>query len=150
MTEGLSELEQRIWRTFLSVNVRLLERLDHDLQQRSHLSLTDFEILSVLAESPDQRLRMSDLAERVLVSRSRLTYRVDRLVGVEYLAREECEDDRRGLFAILTDTGHNALIAATPGHTNDIRTWFFDALTADELQVIGQIMARAEAKLSSN
>lgn len=150
MGEGLSESELRIWRTFLSVNVRLLERLDHELQQRSHLSLTDFEILSVLAESPEQRLRMSDLAERVLVSRSRLTYRVDRLVGVDYLTREECEDDRRGLFAILTDTGSEALAAATPGHTNDIRTWFFDAITADELRVIGRVMARADEKLSNN
>ncbi|MCP3992649.1 MAG: MarR family transcriptional regulator [Actinomycetia bacterium] len=130
--------------------MRLLERLDHELQQRSQLSLTDFEILSVLASAPDQRLRMSDLAERVLVSRSRLTYRVDRLVRVNYLAREECEDDRRGLFAILTETGTEALSAATPGHANDVRTWFFDVINPDELEVIGRVMARADEKLSSS
>ncbi len=150
MGDGLSEFEQQVWRWFLSANVRLLERLDHELQQRSQLSLTDFEILSVLASSPDQRLRMSDLAERVLVSRSRLTYRVDRLVGVDYLTREECEDDRRGLFAILTKTGTDALSAATPGHASDIRTWFFDAIHSDELEVVARVMARADEKLSSN
>lgn len=150
MDEGLSEMEERTWRSFLSANVQLLERLDHELQQRSHLSLTDFEILSELANAPGRRLRMSELAERVLVSRSRLTYRVDRLAEVDYVGREECEDDRRGLYATLTKTGANALRAATHGHLADVRTWFFDLLDVEELDVMGRVMARMDAKLSSN
>jgi DNA-binding MarR family transcriptional regulator len=150
MRERLSEAERQIWRAFLSANVQLMERLDHELQQRSQLSLTDFEILSELADAPDQRLRMSELAERVLVSRSRLTYRVDRLVNVDYLTREECEDDRRGLFAILTPTGAAALDTAARGHAVDIRTWFFDAVEDDELEVLGRIMTRMDDKLSHN
>ncbi|MDH3679698.1 MAG: MarR family transcriptional regulator [Acidimicrobiia bacterium] len=150
MDVGFTELEERTWRAFLSANVQLLERLDHELQQRSHLSLTDFEILSELAAAPGRRLRMSELAERVLVSRSRLTYRVDRLAEVSYVTREECEDDRRGLFAILTDTGTEALEAATDGYLADVRTWFFDLLDLDELDVVNRVMARMDAKLSSN
>lgn len=150
MDEGLSDIEQKTWRAFLSANVQLLEKLDHELQQRSHLSLTDFEILSVLAESDEQRLRMSELAERVLVSRSRLTYRVDRLAEVDYVTREECEDDRRGLFAILTPTGAEALKAAAPGYHADVRTWFFEVIDLDELAVVERVMSRMDEKLSSN
>lgn len=150
MKERLSEAERQIWRAFLSANVQLMERLDHELQQRSHLSLTDYEILSELAGAPDNRLRMSELADRVLVSRSRLTYRVDRLVNVDYLAREECEDDRRGLYAILTDVGAAALDTASEGHLADIRNWFFSAIEDDELEVIGRVMSRISEKLASN
>lgn len=150
MDVGFSELEERTWRAFLSANMQLLERLDHELQQRSHLSLTDFEILSELAGAPERRIRMSELADRVLVSRSRLTYRVDRLAEVGYVSREECEDDRRGLFAILTVEGAAALEAARAGHLTDVRTWFFDLVDLDELDVMHRIMARMDAKLSSN
>ena len=141
---------QKLWRIFLSANVQLMERLDHELQQRSNLNLTDFEILSVLSEAPDRRLRMSDLAREVLVSRSRLTYRVDRLAEVNYVSREECEDDRRGLWAILTDVGHDALESASAGHHTDIDNWFFDMMNDEELQLLGDIMARIEGKLSNN
>lgn len=130
--------------------MQLLERLDHELQQRSKLSLTDFEILHELAAAAENRLRMSELAERVLVSRSRLTYRVDRLTAVDYVTREECEDDRRGMFATLTEAGRSALDEARPGHIGDLRTWFFDVIDLDELEAIGQAMKRMDAKLSSN
>lgn len=141
---------QELWRIFLSANVQLMERLDHELQQRSNLNLTDFEILSVLSEAPDRRLRMSDLARQVLVSRSRLTYRVDRLAEVDYVSREECEDDRRGLWAILTDTGFNALSVAKAGHYTDIDNWFFDVMTEEEQPVVNDVMMRIEEKLSNN
>jgi DNA-binding MarR family transcriptional regulator len=150
MDEGLSEIELRIWRLFLSANTHLFERLDHELQQRSHLSLTDYDILSMLAAAPETRLRMSELADQVLVSRSRLTYRIDRLVELEYVARQECEDDRRGLFAILTDTGSKALETASLGHVADVRTWFFAAIKDDELDVVARIMSRMDELLSSN
>ena len=127
-----------------------MERLDHELQQRSHLSMTDFEILSALDEAPGKKIRMSELAQKVLVSRSRLTYRVDRLVQAKYLEREECTDDRRGLWAILTETGAQALQAATPGHIMDIENWFFNHLDPEEIQSLGRVMTRIEDKLRSN
>ncbi len=141
---------QELWRIFLSANVQLMERLDHELQQRSSLNLTDFEILSVLSESPDNRLRMSDLARQVLVSRSRLTYRVDRLAEVDFVSREECEDDRRGLWAIITDVGSEALESAKAGHFVDIDTWFFDLMSEEEQPILEGVMTRIDEKLSNN
>jgi DNA-binding MarR family transcriptional regulator len=144
------DVKDRAWRVFLSANVQLMERLDQELQQRSHLNLTDYEILSVLSEAPDRRLRMSDLARQVLVSRSRLTYRVDRLAEVGFVTREECEDDRRGLWAILTEEGGNALSAAKSGHDRDINNWFFDQMSDEELATLSNVMSRIEAKLTNN
>ncbi len=148
--EQLTGRELEAWRTFLSANVQLIERLDQELQQRSNLNLTDYEILSSLAGADNRRLRMSELAREVLVSRSRLTYRIDRLTEVEFVVREECEDDRRGLWAILTDVGHGALEDATPGHVRDVRTWFFDLIGESELEAIGAVMARIDEKLGNN
>lgn len=150
MTELLTAREQRAWRSYLSANLQLTERLDQELQQRSHLSLTDYEILLVLSEAEDSRLRMSDLARQVLVSRSRLTYRVDRLAEVDYVQREECEDDRRGLWAILTETGRQALESATAGHQLDVRAWFFDLISEDELDVLERVTKRVDEKLGTN
>jgi len=150
MNERLSETELSTWRSVMAAKTRLLERLDHELQQRSSLSLTDYEILTVLSESPRKRIRMSELADRVLVSRSRLTYRIDRLTQLGYVNREECADDRRGLYAILSDNGSATLEAATPHHTRDLRTWFFDSLDPGELETLNTIMTRIDGKLSVN
>ena len=147
MSGGLSDEERLAWRSFLSAKVRLLERLDHELQRRSQLSLTDYDILAELHRAPERRLRMSELAERVMVSRSRLTYRIDRLEGLGHVTREECEDDRRGLFAILTDGGADAYARATPGHLDDVRRWFFHAMSRDELATVGRVMSRMDANL---
>lgn len=149
MNVGQTELEEQTWRAFLSANVQLIDRLDHELQQRSRLSLTDYEILSELATEPGRRIRMSELADRVLVSRSRLTYRVDRLVNAGYAERAECKDDRRGLFAILTEDGAAALEHATEGHRTDVRNWFFDLIGGDELNVLHRVVSRMDEKLSS-
>lgn len=136
-----SELERVAWRLVLTVKTRLLDRLDHELQQRSQLSLTDFEILATLADAPDRRLRMSELAEQALVSRSRLTYRIDRLAALDLVSREECEDDRRGLFAILTDAGVKAYEAAAPDHLADVRRWFLAGFSDDELRMTAATLA---------
>jgi DNA-binding MarR family transcriptional regulator len=148
--DQLTGRELDAWRTFLSSNVQLIERLDHELQQRSRITLTDYEILSALASAPGNRLRMSDLAREVLVSRSRLTYRVDRLAEVAFVTREECEDDRRGLWAILTQTGQEALTDATAEHRNDLRNWFFDQMSEDELATLTSVMGRIDEKLAKN
>ena len=148
MDDGFSETELLAWRAFIGANLQLFERLDHELQQRSGLSLTDFEILQGLSQAADRQLRMNELADQVFVSRSRLTYRIDRLSELGYVDRAECEDDRRGLFALLTDAGEQALAAALPGHTTDLRTWFFDAMDDHEVEVMARVMRRMEEKLA--
>ncbi len=150
MDQGLSESDQLLWRLDRTASTRLLDRLDHELQQRSQLSLTDFDILSVLSTAPSNRLRMSELAEQVLVSRSRLTYRVDRLVELDYVTRQECLDDRRGLFAILTDNGAKALADAAPGHVDDIRAWLLSVVEPEERALLTDVLARVDGNLSTH
>lgn len=149
MEELMNPDERQAWRRFRSVNIRLLEHLDQELQRRSRLSLTDFEILTVLAESTHQRARMSEVADRVMVSRSRLTYRIDRLERLGLVRREECQVDRRGLFAQLTDEGLETITTATPGHLADIRAWFMNSMDTDELTRMDAVMRRLDANLPS-
>jgi|GEM_PF-1796594 len=142
--------ELETWHTYLAATTRMMERLDGELQQHSHISLTDYEILDTLVLIDSKKIRMSELANKVLVSRSRLTYRVDRLVQIGYLERQECEDDRRGLWAILTQAGLEAHQKAQPGHEKDIKNWFFDNLNETELVVLDRVMSRIKDKLESN
>ena len=147
--EELSQREQLAWRSFLSVSTRCLEHIDQLLQQNSRMTLTDYEILLALSGAENERLRMSELADRVLVSRSRLTYRVDRLAEVALVTREECEDDRRGLWAILTDQGRQTLDGAMPGHHASIRRLFFDPIDGRELDAVEDFLGRISAKLDA-
>src|SRR3954464_10715688 len=96
-TVWLDEDEQRTWRTLLRHQVHVLDRLDSELVAEHGLSLADYEILAQLSEAPERRLRMSELADVALVSRSRLTHRVDRLVEGGFVVRQPCPTDRRGM-----------------------------------------------------
>ncbi len=134
----------------MSVASRTLEQIDQSLQKQANMTLTDYEILRSLAESDERRVRMSDLAAQVHVSRSRLTYRVDRLTAVGFVTREECEDDRRGLWAIITDKGQAALIDATPEHHADIRRLLFAALEGRDLGAFESVLQSMSDRLDGN
>lgn len=136
------------WELFLAVSVQLTERLDNELQQHHELALIDYQILSGLLSAPDRRLRMSELAIDVLVSRSRLTYRIDRLVETGFVVREECEDDRRGMWAIITESGERALDSARVSHEGAIDAWFFDQLPDEEIESMHRGLQRIALKLS--
>jgi DNA-binding MarR family transcriptional regulator len=138
------------WKHYLSATAQLADRLDHELHHHHDLALIDFGILEQLSEAPDDRLRMSDLAAQVLVSRSRLTYRIDRLAEVGFVTREECEDDRRGMWAIVTPAGREAYEAARTSHQASIDAWFFDQMTEEELRVCDTVMRRIAEKLSDD
>ncbi len=148
MTSWLTEAEQQTWRTFLAVVQRFPEELNRRLEERSGLALTDYEILVLLSEATDRRLRMSELAEGAIVSRSRLTYRVDKLVDRGLISREACIDDGRGMWAVLTDDGFHLLEAAAPGHVDDVRELVFDQLGSDQVDQLSAIVARLEPRLS--
>ncbi len=139
---------RELWRLYSSVGAQLSDRLDGQLQQYHELALIDYEILSSLVTAPERRLRMSELANHVLVSRSRLTYRIDRLVGVGFVSREECEDDRRGMWAIVTDAGHEAYADARTSHETAIDGWFFNQIPDDQLGVLTEILTNVGRKLS--
>ncbi|GAA3975779.1 MarR family transcriptional regulator [Thermobifida alba] len=143
----LSEEEQRIWRSFLAVNSLLQERLDRDLQRRDGLTLVEYAILVHLSEAEGQRMRMRSLADTVIVSKSRLSHQVARLERDGYVRREDCVEDRRGFWAVLTDKGAEVLRAAAPGHVAQVREYVFDRLTDTQVAEFGAIMAVLERGL---
>ncbi len=148
MGRWLDSEEQATWRAFLDVNARLLELLEADLQQQGGIALTDYEILVMLAEAPERRLRMSELAEQVIVSRSRLTYRVDRLAEKGLVERIEFEGDRRGVLASLTASGFEKLESLAPGHVDLVRSSLFDMMNRDELAVMHAVLERVSKACS--
>src|SRR3712207_216405 len=125
--------EQRAWRAFLTASRRLFDALDRQLQRDSGVPHTYYEILVRLSEAPDRTLRMSQLADRAGSSRSRLSHAVARLEDMGWIERRECQEDRRGQLAVLTDRGFAALAAAAPGHVEAVRSFLFDALTPQQV-----------------
>src|SRR5690349_10554837 len=107
--EWLSPAEQQVWRRLLAVDCRVRERLDRELRAGAGITLGEYEVLVHLSEAPAQALRMSQLAERLFLSRSGLTRRIDGLRQAGLVARRPCEDDGRGALATLTPTGFGLL-----------------------------------------
>ncbi|MEW9548503.1 MarR family winged helix-turn-helix transcriptional regulator [Nonomuraea sp. NPDC050783] len=131
----LSSAEQRAWRTHLALHKLLMHRLDRELQEHS-LSLNDYEILVNLSENPGRRMRMSDLADATIQSRSRLSHQISRMEAKGLVKREDCRDDRRGTFAVLTDEGWETIQRVAPFHVASVREHFVDRLSDDQLQAI--------------
>lgn len=139
-TRWLSAQQQEVWRTYLLGAARLNERLDADLH-RSGLDLPEYEILVTLEESPDRRRRMSELADAVHQSRSRLTHTIARMEKSGLVERTTCPTDRRGVWAQLTDTGYAVLEKAAPGHVAAVRRNLVDAVTAEDWAAVGRVFA---------
>ncbi|MBB2912972.1 DNA-binding MarR family transcriptional regulator [Streptosporangium becharense] len=129
----LSSVEQRAWRTHLAAHKLLEHRLDRELQAFG-LSVNDYEILVNLSETPGHRMRMSDLADATIQSRSRLSHQISRMETAGLVVRETCADDRRGTFAVLTDHGWATIQKVAPHHVASVRRHFIDLLTDDQLQ----------------
>jgi DNA-binding MarR family transcriptional regulator len=119
-----------------------VRRLEAELQAEQDLALTDYDVLVQLAQADERRLRMSELADRLMLSRSGATRLVDRLVAAGLVERVTCDDDRRGQWASLTDAGHDRLRRASPTHLRGVGEHFLDRLSADELQGLGRIFTR--------
>jgi len=139
--EWLSDSEQQTWRAFLTAVRLLTAELDRSLQRDADMPHTYYEILVALSEAPDRMLRMSDLAETSVSSRSRLSHAVARLEEEGWVERHACPTDRRGALAVLTDKGFAVLEAAAPGHVGAVRRNLFDRLTPAQVEQLGQISA---------
>jgi DNA-binding MarR family transcriptional regulator len=138
-TRWLSGDEQRAWRAYLESSKVLLDALDRQLQRESDIPHAYYEILVRLSEADGRALRMSELAEVTLSSRSRLSHAVARLEERGWVERENCATDRRGQVATLTDKGFEVLAAAAPGHVETARAYVIDALTAEQLRQLAVI-----------
>jgi DNA-binding MarR family transcriptional regulator len=147
MTRWLSDDEQQAWRAWIAASLLLPDRLSRELQERADISLPDYEILVYLSEAPDRRLRMSELADRTLSSRSRLSHQVDRLSDAGLVDRQPCSDDRRGYFAVLTPRGWDFLVATAPMHVESVREHLVDALTPEEFAEFGRLCAKVAEQL---
>lgn len=138
-TRWLSEHEQRAWRALLAANRLLMDRLDRQLQNEAGIPHAYYEILVRLSEAPDRALRMCQLAESCLSSRSRLSHAVARLEAAGWVQRRECPTDRRGAVCELTEAGLTALQAAVPGHVEAVRTHLFDQLSVEQVEQLAAI-----------
>ncbi|WP_324276396.1 MarR family winged helix-turn-helix transcriptional regulator [Blastococcus brunescens] len=126
--------EQRAWRAWLYSSLLLQDRLDRDLTHETGISHAYYEILVQLSETEGRMLRMSQLADRCLSSRSRLSHAVSRLEERGWVRRQVCPDDGRGQLAVLTDEGFAALEAAAPIHVESVRTHLFDQLSPQQVE----------------
>jgi DNA-binding MarR family transcriptional regulator len=137
MARWLDQEQQRIWRTYLLGVARINERLDADLRHFG-IDLGEYEILVCLEEANCRRLRMSELAEKVHQSRSRLTHTVARMEKAGLVVREACPTDRRGVWARLTEAGLELLQAAAPSHVESVRAAFVEAVDPDDFRALGR------------
>ena len=137
-----SELELAAWRTLLRAHDQVVRRLEVELLAEHDLPLPSYDVLLQLAESPDRRLRMTELADRVLLSRSGLTRLVDRLEQGGLVARAICPGDARGTHAVLTEAGLARLRTAAPTHLRGIAEHMTSKLTAAELTTLTALLGR--------
>ena len=140
-TRWLTSEEQRAWRAYIAATHLLEDAIDRQLQQDAGMPHLYYSILSTLSEAPERRLRMTDLAERTKITRSRLTYAVTRLEKDGAVRREGCPSDRRGSIAVLTDAGTTLLERTAPGHVETVRTALFDRLTPEQVGQLEEICA---------
>ena len=138
----LDEQQQRDWRATILGMTMLLTQLSRDLEATTGLSMPEYELLVRLSESPDRTARMSDLADQVVHSRSRVTHTVTRLEKAGLVERRRADADGRGIVAALTDAGFASLEAAAPHHVRSVRSRSVDVRGTEELHGLGGAMRK--------
>lgn len=142
----LTPAEESAWRKYIVASRRLLEALDDDLSANG-LTLSDYEILVHLSDANDRRLRMSDLAERTILSRSRLSHRIKYMEGKGWVERQKCASDKRGTWAVMTTKGWNSIVKAAPDHVESIRKRFIDQISKVDQANIASAFEKVEKNL---
>jgi DNA-binding MarR family transcriptional regulator len=127
-TKWLNPREMKAWRSYIIASRRLLDALEMDLEGHD-LSMADYEVMAQLSEAPGRRMRMSELAELAMISKSRLSHRMKVMEKAGWIKREECSEDRRGYWAVMTEKGWKAIVAAAPDHVTSVRRRFIDQLS---------------------
>lgn len=130
------------WRAFLESHARVIAKLEHELERERGLPLTWYDVLVQLNEAAGGRLRMSELAEAVLISRSGLTRLVDRMAKAGLVERLPCPEDRRGTHVALTEAGRAKLAGAAPVHLRGIQQHFARYLSDEEAEELCGMFAR--------
>ncbi len=143
----LDNLRISTWRLFLTAHLKLLDRIEAKLTETDLPPLEWYDVLLTLKEAPNCRLRLSEVADKVLISRSNLTRLIDRLEAAGLLKRERCPSDRRGAFAVLTDAGLAMQQQMWTVYAKGITEYFGSHLSTEESQTMQQAFARMLAAL---
>jgi DNA-binding MarR family transcriptional regulator len=144
----LDDGEFRAWIGYRRMRGLLDLRIGRDLVDDSGLSEPDYDVLSGLGDAEGHRCRLSELAARMLWSKSRLSHHIIRMQGRGLVVKEDCADDGRGAVVVLTDKGRRTLEEAAPAHVASVRRHFIDLLTGEEIATLGAITERVLAHLA--
>jgi len=147
MPEPLNDTQQACWRAFIESSWALHNRLEDELRAATGLSMSDYHVMVALSEAPGHRIRMGELAGRLVFSPSRVTYQISSMVKRGLVRKQSCADDGRGQEAVLTDAGLAALVAAAPLHLATVRESFIDDLDDAELAVLTRVFGRLGPRL---
>lgn len=141
-TPGPRDPRLETWRSFLVAHAQIRRQLERELQTEQSLGLGEYEVLLLLNRADERRLRMSELADLLGLSRSGITRLVDRLEADALVERALCATDRRGSWTILTDAGHRRLRRAAPTHLRGVGEHFLDRIPATELESLQRTLDR--------
>jgi DNA-binding MarR family transcriptional regulator len=139
---GPRDWRLQVWRTFLMAHAQVVAALERDLSVAAQLPLGWYDVLLQLVEAPERRLRMAELADRVLLSRSGLTRLVDRLQREGLVVREPVPGDARGLYTVLTPAGLARIREATPIHLAGVDEYWVSRFSDDELHELKRLLDR--------
>ena len=145
----LTATEQRVWRRWLTLNARLSATLHKELHDDAGLSMPDYEVLVHLTDSPQGRIRVTDLARLLQWERSRVSHHTTRMERRRLVQRVDCAEDGRGAFIVITPQGRAAIEQAAPGHVTAVRRLIFDALTPNEIDALATITDKALTQLDN-
>lgn len=146
-TPWLSNREQQVWRAWLNAHIQINAELAQQLSAETSLSLSDYEVLVHLSESPNHQQRIVALANMMQWSRSRLSHQITRMAKRGLVRRETCDADGRGAFVVLETAGLDAITTAAPGHVAKVRELVFDRLTDTEIEQFYSILAKLNKQL---
>jgi DNA-binding MarR family transcriptional regulator len=137
--------EQAVWRRWLFSQRHLMVQLTRSLAEESGLSMPDYEVLVMLTDTPEGRVRMAVLADLLEWERSRLSHHIRRMETRGLVERRECQEDGRGAFVGITPLGQRTIERAAPGHVSAVRRHFIDALGEDGLDALDTALGRLAA-----
>ena len=143
----LSAQEEHLWRAWTQLNVELSATLQREMQNDAKLSLSDYEVLVHLTDSPEGRVRVNDLARLLQWERSRVSHHLTRMERRGLVERRECAEDGRGAFIAVTKAGRTANEQAAPGHVAAVRRLVFDALDENDVSCLSQVVDKMLSRL---
>ena len=141
-SEADQQTHLQMWRSFLEAHSTVVKHLERRMQEQHGLPLAWWDVLLQLADGPEGRLRMGELAESVLLTRSGITRLVDRMIAAGLVDREPCPGERRGYFAVITQNGKDTIEQVGPDHSKDAREVILGHISQEEAALLGQVVSR--------